>query len=211
MRSDRYQSFFEGKQGIFATGARYWLAGIRSARAHCAGVRKAGGWRRPRFGAREIEYIERRRWHFVHELATIADGIETTHVCWGEVVEGSAREILGEIEVDDAEGSTEREDAEQFLCDLLRGGAVPSKQIRADAAGAGYSWATIRRAKKSLGVKAVKEGGAFGDGRQQWAWRLNDWKNTEGAHEAQKVLTQIDEHLQENLSTFSKAEEDFEV
>lgn len=141
----------------------------------------------------------------LEQVALQGGGIEASRVVWGEAVEGSARDILGEVETGPDDGAaTEREDAEQFLCDLLADGPVPSNQVKSDAVGAGYSWATIRRAQRSLGIKAVKEGGAFGDGKQQWLWRLPDSGVAEGAHRAQKVLIKNREHLQENLSTFSE-------
>ncbi len=101
------------------------------------------------------------------ELATIAGGIEATHAVWAGAIEGTAREILGDVEHDDSEGGGERLDAEQFLRDLLADGPLPTRQIKADADGAGYSWATIRRAQKALGVAAVK-----GGMKEGWTWRL---------------------------------------
>lgn len=59
------------------------------------------------------------------------------------------------------------QDAKIFLRDLLSGGPVPSKQIRADAEGAGYAWRTIQRAQKALKIEAVKDGLRGG-----WSWKL---------------------------------------
>ena len=101
------------------------------------------------------------------ELATIAGGIEATHAVWAGAIEGTAREILGDVEHDDSEGGGERLDAEQFLRDLLADGPLPTRQIKADADGAGYSWATVRRAQKALGVSAIK-----GGMKEGWTWRL---------------------------------------
>src|SRR5471032_3082339 len=101
------------------------------------------------------------------ELATIAGGIEATHAVWAGAIEGTAREILGDVEHDDSEGGCERLDAEQFLRDLLADGPLPTRQIKADADGAGYSWATVRRAQKALGVAAIK-----GGMKEGWTWRL---------------------------------------
>ncbi|MOA44686.1 hypothetical protein D3C78_1670010 [compost metagenome] len=90
------------------------------------------------------------------------------------------------------------EEACDFLRDTLKHGPVPTKQIKADANDAGLSWATVRRAQKAVGAVAIKEGGRLGDEKQQWVWRLN----AEGAQKTQKVLTENDEHLLENVSTF---------
>jgi putative DNA primase/helicase len=129
-------------------------------------------------------------------LTTIEGGIETTHVMWAGTIEGTAREILGDVEQDENEDGSEKLDAEQFLRDLLANGAVTTKQIKADADGAGYSWATIRRAQKTIGAKAVK-GGMNGG----WSWEIpitfsrRCSKNTEGAHRNDVSAFGKSEHL----------------
>lgn len=100
-------------------------------------------------------------------LTDIGDGIAATHVTWDGVLEGTARDILGEVEYNEDEGAGEAKDAEQFLRDLLADGPLPTKQVKADADGAGYAWATIRRAQKSLGITARKDGMKGG-----WSWAL---------------------------------------
>lgn len=100
------------------------------------------------------------------ELATIAGGIDATHAVWEGTVEGTAREILGDLEHNDTDGG-EKQDAEQFLKDLLADGPLSAKQIKADATGAGYSWRTIERAKRELEIEARKSG--MKDG---WQWFL---------------------------------------
>lgn len=101
------------------------------------------------------------------DLTEIGGDIQTTRVVWEGVIEGTAREILGEVEHDESEDGSDKADAEQFLRGLLSDGPVPTKQIKADADGAGYSWATIRRAQKSVGVEAVK-----GGMKEGWKWKL---------------------------------------
>jgi putative DNA primase/helicase len=59
--------------------------------------------------------------------------------------------------------------AVEFLKSLPADGA-PAKDVRRQAQGAGLSWATVRRAKAKLGLKAEREGGFGGAGR--WIWRL---------------------------------------
>lgn len=106
------------------------------------------------------------------ELRTFP-GVFASSVLWGNTVEGDARELLATADAtgDDGEGGT-LADAKRFLFDLLAGGPVPTKIIKADADGAGHAWRTIRRAQKALGVESVKEGGRFGGAPQQWLWRL---------------------------------------
>lgn len=162
------------------------------------------------------------------EACNISDGIEATRVMWGETIEGTAREILGDAEATNSEETTEKEDAEQFLASMLSHGPVSVKQVRADAAGAGYAWRTIERAKKSLSVEAVKVGMKEG-----WVWQLGsedrqiypktasqnrgglqekmaafgNMADFEDAHQIPKVLSKNDEHLREKVSTFVAPEQ----
>jgi putative DNA primase/helicase len=91
-------------------------------------------------------------------------------VTWGDPIEGEARELLAEAEADPDDVGGTLEEAKRFLADLLADGPLPVKTIKADADGAGFSWATIRRAQKALGIEARKEGarsgarGRFGSG-----------------------------------------------
>jgi putative DNA primase/helicase len=92
--------------------------------------------------------------------------ITTSHIEWESgPITLTAREAL-----QPESGREQGEDlveAKNFLLALLADGAVSSKQVQADAAGAGHSWRTIQRAQKSLGIVAYKTGL-----KQGWAWRL---------------------------------------
>lgn len=105
-------------------------------------------------------------------MMVLEDGIEATHAVWDGVIEGTAREILGEVEHDENTDAGEKTDAEQFLKELLADGPVPTKEIKADAAGAGYSWRTIERAKRDLRIEASKSGMNTG-----WQWTLSKTAN----------------------------------
>ena len=61
----------------------------------------------------------------------------------------------------------ERENAEAFLRTILEHGPVPSRRVQSEAKDVGLTWATVRRAKDSLGVIANKK--ALGGG---WTWEL---------------------------------------
>jgi putative DNA primase/helicase len=117
-------------------------------------------------------------------------------VLWGDAVEGPARELLATADAigDDDVGGT-LADAKRFLADLLADRPLPAKTIKADADGAGYSWATIRRAKKALGVEVRKSGGAFGGKGAVWKWYL-----PQGAQDATRCPTKKGEHLVGGLS-----------
>lgn len=106
---------------------------------------------------------------FAYALARIevAAGIPTNAVIWGERIEGSARDILGEVEQEDDERKTLRDEAREFLAGLLADGPMDARRIRRDADGAGYSWSTMFRAARELGVEKEKSG--MKDG---WRWTL---------------------------------------
>jgi len=104
---------------------------------------------------------------FAVEGVTLPGGIETSRVVWeGEPVTVTAEEAFAPDL--DREERTAVEEAKEFLAGLLAYGPVPSKQVRADAEGAGHHWSAIRRAQTALGVEAVKEGLKGG-----WTWRLS--------------------------------------
>jgi putative DNA primase/helicase len=92
-------------------------------------------------------------------------------VIWGDRLEGTARQLLADVEQGDPEGADapRRTAAARFLSDLLANGPVPVAQIRTEADAAGHSWATLRRACDELGVITAKDGYAVG-----WSWRLPD-------------------------------------
>lgn len=99
------------------------------------------------------------------ELAD-ANGIQASRVAWGELIDGSAREILGDVERDDEE-RTGLDEACEFLAGLLSDGPVRTKVLRADADGAGYNWKMMQRAGSKLGVEKRKIGMKEG-----WEWAL---------------------------------------
>lgn len=125
-------------------------------------------------------------------------GIFASRVLWGDSIEGTAREILADAEAqpDDGEGGA-LADAKSFLGDLLADGPVSANQVRKDADGAGYSWATIRRAQKALHVEPVKEGLRAG-----WVWRLP----ANGIPNLRRRSTNAEDAQQNNVSTFGKNE-----
>jgi len=60
-----------------------------------------------------------------------------------------------------------RNQAAEWLRDLLSGGPMEAAKIQVEAEAAGYAWRTVHRAKDGLGVKPVRE--HFGG---PWMWRL---------------------------------------
>jgi len=66
---------------------------------------------------------------------------------------------------------SETKRAKNFLKETLKDGAVPTKEIRSAARDEGLSWATVRRAKEKLEIKAVKENKPGG----KWFWELSEF------------------------------------
>jgi putative DNA primase/helicase len=132
-------------------------------------------------------------------------GVFGSYAVWGEQVEGSARELLAEHEPDKEDD--EISGAEQFLRDELADGRKPQKEIEAECKGAGYSVATIRRAKKKLGIKSAKD--KFEGG---WYWSLPDQffedahEDVEGAHQNRVSTLGKFEHLREDSSANEQTE-----
>lgn len=95
--------------------------------------------------------------------------------------------------------SGERQEAKAWLIECLSNGGLPAKDIEREAKDAGFSLATLRRAKQDAGIKSVKA--SFGSG---WIWTI-----PEDAHETSKALTPErvsilgkDEHLGEPVEVF---------
>ena len=103
------------------------------------------------------------------DLVTIPGGITATHAVWDGRIEGTARDILGEVEVDDEGEDDTRADLERMLRDTLMeaGGMMSAKALQGEVRDAGYSWDAAKRVKKALGIEAKKSGmgGA-------WLWCL---------------------------------------
>jgi hypothetical protein len=100
------------------------------------------------------------------QVQSPSGAIATSRIAWGsEAVTVTADEAM--TQRGDPEEQSDVHDAKDFLRGLLASGPVPTKQIQADATGAGYSWRTIQRAQKALGIEAVKDGMRGG-----WTWKL---------------------------------------
>src|SRR3546814_1516223 len=91
-----------------------------------------------------------------------------------------------------------------FLEEMLKDGPVSSKQLDADAKGADHTAATIRRAKKQLGVLAYRQGEGIG-GKSSWICKLPE------IGDSPNMLTNSlrcshpeSEHLSDNVSILGK-------
>jgi len=99
-------------------------------------------------------------------------GFNSQTVEWGQMLEGTARELMA---VEQPDNEAEREDAEVFLSDTLRAGPAPTRDIKEAARAHGLAWRTVERAKRDLGIQAVKLGMKEG-----WAWEM---PAVQGVHE----------------------------
>ena len=88
---------------------------------------------------------------------------------WVGPVDQSADDLIGGKPSRRGPDTEEREGAADWLRELLKNGSKPVPDIQAEARGAGYSWATIRRAKGA--IKIVPERAGFGPAGG-WRWML---------------------------------------
>lgn len=107
----------------------------------------------------------------VHET-TLDGGITTTVVQWGDVIEGTARDILSSVESiggDDQDG----DDPASFLRQVLSAGRIPAKEATKTMKENGYTTKQIRTARNKLRVTIEREG--FGPGSTSM-WSLPVWQ-----------------------------------
>jgi hypothetical protein len=110
----------------------------------------------------------------------LAYGIVEGAVAWERgAVSMSADDAIGDDRQHD--GHTERDDAADWLRELLADGPLPQKAVKEAAGENGVAWGTVRRAAKRLSVRSRKEG--FGK-EARWLWKLPAQRCTEDAEDA---------------------------
>lgn len=142
------------------------------------------------------------------EVVELAEGASGSRVTWGEAIEGTAREILtdadSEPDTGDADERTERDEAADWLRDVLADGPLTAADLKLLAQRNGIAWRTVRRAKDALGVQSKK--GAMRGG---WTWQLPE--GVQGGHEgAEGVHPEKAGHLgrlRQDVDTFGEREE----
>ena len=92
------------------------------------------------------------------EPCDIEDGIETTRVLWGDAIEGSAREILGDVEACDEERLDDSDNPAEALRRILSAGPLPGKEVINLMAGNGYTTKQTRNAREKLSITIVRAG-----------------------------------------------------
>ena len=92
------------------------------------------------------------------EPCDIEDGIETTRVQWGDVIEGSAREILGDVEACDEERLDDSDNPAEGLRRILSSGPLPSREAQRLMAVNGYTPKQTRKARENLSITTARTG-----------------------------------------------------
>ena len=92
------------------------------------------------------------------EPCDIEDGIETTRVRWGDVIEGSARDILGDAEACDEERLDDSDNPAEALRRILSAGPLTGKEAKNLMVGNGYTQKQIRNARENLSVTTARAG-----------------------------------------------------
>lgn len=104
------------------------------------------------------------------EQAPVPDhpGLFGQAVVWGEALEGSARELIGEAErPNEPDGGAVDRAAEWLASFLGNGEGAAASAIKEAASAMGHSGASLRRAKVALRIESYKRGLHGG-----WSWRL---------------------------------------
>lgn len=91
------------------------------------------------------------------EECTVGNGITTTRVMWGDMIEGSAREILADVEHVENDQSDE-DDPSDCLHRILRDNPLESNNAKSLMKANGHTEKQIRRAREKLSVVVVRTG-----------------------------------------------------
>lgn len=93
------------------------------------------------------------------EPLTIEGGIEATRAVWGELIQGSAREILGDVEGNEDETRLDdSDDPAEALQRILAKGPLPGKEAKSLMMGNGYTQKQIRKARERLSITTARTG-----------------------------------------------------
>ena len=106
-----------------------------------------------------------------HIVGQEGKGVPASAVVWDSQHVVITADVALRAADESTAGKRPRGEAIEFLRQELAKGPVPMREIRERAEGAGLSWATVRRAKDSLGIvpERISEGS---DGAGRWVWAL---------------------------------------
>ncbi len=122
------------------------------------------------------------------DIVEVLPGVETTRVLWGEPVNGTAREILGQAEaVEDPEDRSAWQEARDWLEDTLADGPMKASDVMKAARADGITDKCLRVAREKMGIKPYKEKLSL---HGKWLWKLPENQkmpmNKEDAQDAHK-------------------------
>ena len=128
------------------------------------------------------------------------------HFFWTGTSDLTAERILETVaKMENSDGQKKaKEEAEEFLRDMLDSGRMHVKELTKEARDAGISNATLRRAKEALGVTSQSEG--FGKDKK-WYWELP--KDSTNYNDAKEPIFSNDEHLKLNQTRKSNYDNNF--
>ncbi|RRJ34366.1 AAA family ATPase [Pandoraea apista] len=111
------------------------------------------------------------------EVLDTSEGLASSRIAWGQPLDGSARDILREIEADEVDGDADDREskfdrARTLLYELLRP-FMSTREIKAAAQAEGFSWRIMESAKAAevksgAKIRAVKHG-------KEWGWIWDDY------------------------------------
>jgi hypothetical protein len=104
------------------------------------------------------------------QIPTSRGPVESSKIQWGAALPGSAMDILNCAEGTEPGASAGKcQEAGNFLLTMLESGPCPALEVKARAAEAGISEATLRRAREQLGVESQKQRGAGSASPHLWS------------------------------------------
>lgn len=106
---------------------------------------------------------------------SIEDLAGIPRIKWGHTINVSADDALSSDLHDRDERGARREEACEWLKEILANGPVPEPQIKAKAQHDGLKWRTVKRAKAALRIRSKKA--SMGGG---WLWELPEGGHEEG-------------------------------
>ncbi|MCM2329826.1 AAA domain-containing protein [Geopseudomonas sagittaria] len=92
------------------------------------------------------------------EECTVRENITTTRVLWGERIEGSAREILADVERVEGDEQPDGDDPSDCLYRILKDNPLESNNAKSLMKSNGYTEKQIRRAREKLAVVVARTG-----------------------------------------------------
>ena len=96
-----------------------------------------------------------------------ARGLTAQAIQWGEILAGSAKSLIAELEgTDDPARASALDAAKAWLVEMLGTGTVRVPFIEEMAKEKGHAWPTVLRAKTALGVASLRQGS------EGWAWQM---------------------------------------